>query len=105
MDKLNRVAHWIWDPVLVTVGWIAFLAGQSLQGDELIAKMTLLSAARVLPPGLVPARRHVHRDSPCRKGHRRNEPKSHGRRASFGLVRRTRRSGGPCSANVCGKDS
>ena len=57
MDKLNRVAHWIWDPVLVTVGWIAFLAGQSLQGDELVAKMTLLSAARVLPPGLVPARR------------------------------------------------
>ena len=50
MGKLRgfRIDH----PVLVVVGWLAFVVGHALMGLPSLAKLGFLATARVLPPAL-----------------------------------------------------
>ena len=43
-----RIEH----PVLVVVGWLAFVAGHALTGLPILARLGFLAAARVLPSAL-----------------------------------------------------
>jgi len=49
MGEFNRVIRRFGHPVLVLMGWIAFVLGQSFMDETASAKLVLLSAARVLP--------------------------------------------------------